>query len=125
MEDKGKDVKASTGQFEEALKGGVTEKYLLRLYVNGETPKMKRAVENIEKICKEHLHGRYELEIIDAAKNPERLDEEQIVALPALIKKLPPPLRRLVGDLSDREAVLWGLAPVPRDAAAIQEIDES
>jgi circadian clock protein KaiB len=112
-----KDVKASTEQFENALGGAGKERYVLRLFVQGETPKSLRAIENLERICREHLDGRYEIEIIDAEKNPDKLDEEQIVALPALIKKLPAPLRQYVGDLSDVESVLVGLTLLPRDAA--------
>jgi circadian clock protein KaiB len=110
-----KDVKASTEKYEEALKNAGSKKYVLRLFVHGETPRSRRAIENLEKICKEHLHGRYQLEIVDAAVNPEKLDEEQIVALPALIKELPPPLRQFVGDLSDTGSVLLGLELLPRD----------
>ncbi|MEO0326426.1 MAG: circadian clock KaiB family protein, partial [Myxococcota bacterium] len=68
-----------------------------------------RAIRNLERICLEDLHGNYVLEVIDVLENPERADEEKILATPTLIKSLPPPLRKLIGDMSDRERVLAGL----------------
>lgn len=83
--------------------------YVLRLYVTGLTPKSQRAIKNIKKICDEHLSGRYELEVIDVYKHPALAKGEQIIAAPTLIKKLPLPLRKFVGDLSNTERVLFGL----------------
>lgn len=84
-------------------------RYLLRLYVTGITPRSTRAIANIKSICEEHLKGNYDLEVVDLYRQPVLAAGDQIVAVPTLIKKLPPPLRRLIGDLSDREKVLIGL----------------
>jgi circadian clock protein KaiB len=83
--------------------------YVLRLYINDATPKSKTAVENIKRVCKDHLDGRYDLEVIDIHKHAKLARDEQIVAVPTLIKKLPAPLQRLVGDMSDVKKVLFGL----------------
>jgi len=83
--------------------------YILRLYLTGTTPASVRALHNIKQICDEHLPGRYELEVIDIYQRPTLLEGEQIIAAPTLIKKLPLPLRRLVGDMSATEKVLLGL----------------
>jgi circadian clock protein KaiB len=85
------------------------ERYVLRLYVTGMTPRSTRAVENVRKICEEHLAGRYELEVVDIYQQPGLARGEQIIAAPTLIKKLPLPLRRIIGDLSSTERVLVGL----------------
>ena len=85
------------------------EKYLLRLYVSGMTPRSTAAITRIKAICEESLEGRYDLEVIDIYQQPELARGEQIIATPTLIKKLPVPLRRLVGDLSDKDRVLVGL----------------
>ena len=85
------------------------EKYMLRLYITGMTPNSKRAVENIKNICEQHLQGRYELEVIDVFQQPTLAEREQIIAIPTLIKQLPHPLRRLIGDMSNTEKVLLGL----------------
>jgi circadian clock protein KaiB len=83
--------------------------YELRLYVISTTPQSMRAVANLRRICDEHLPGRYALEVIDLAKHPALAEAEQIVAAPTLVKKLPLPLRRLIGDLSQTDRVLLGL----------------
>jgi circadian clock protein KaiB len=85
------------------------ERYVLRLYVTGMTPRSTRAVENVRTICEEHLHGRYDLEVVDIYQQPTLAKGEQIIAAPTLVKKLPLPLRRVIGDLSSRERVLVGL----------------
>lgn len=85
------------------------EKYLLRLFVTGITPQSSRAIANIKKICEEHLKGRYELEVVDLYQQPQLAKEEQILAAPTLIKKLPLPLRRIIGDLSNSERLIVGL----------------
>lgn len=85
------------------------EKYRLKLYVSGSTPKSIKAIQNIRKICNEHLAGRYDLEVIDIYQQPALVAGEQIIAVPTLIKELPGPLRKLIGDLSNTERVLFGL----------------
>ena len=84
-------------------------KYVLRLYINGSTLKSTLAVKNIKQLCEQHLDGRYDLEIIDIRHQANLARDEQIVAVPTLIKQLPHPLRRLIGDLSDQNKVLFGL----------------
>jgi circadian clock protein KaiB len=84
-------------------------KYLLRLYVSRSTIKSKIAVENIQRVCEEHLKGRYDLQVIDIHDQAHLARDEQIVAVPTLIKRLPLPLQRLVGDMSDLDRVLLGL----------------
>ncbi|HEY3421146.1 MAG TPA: circadian clock KaiB family protein [Methanomassiliicoccales archaeon] len=83
--------------------------YVLRLYITGSTPRSREAIKNIKKICEEELKGRYDLEVIDVYQQPELAKEGQILAAPTLIRKLPLPLRKLVGDMSDREKVIIGL----------------
>lgn len=85
------------------------EEYLLRLYVTGTTIHSLRAIANIKKICEEHLKGRYNLEVIDLYQQPNLARGEQIIAAPTLIKRLPMPLRRVIGDMSNTERVLVGL----------------
>lgn len=84
-------------------------KYVLRLYITGMTPNSRRAVENIKNICEKYLEGRYELVVIDIFQEPKLAEGEQIIAAPTLIKQLPHPLRRLIGDMSNTEKVLLGL----------------
>jgi circadian clock protein KaiB len=83
--------------------------YILKLFVTGQTPRTRRAIANLQRICDEDLNGRYELQIIDVLEHPEQAETEKILATPTLIKQLPPPLRRVIGDLSDKEKVLLGL----------------
>lgn len=90
------------------------QRYVLRLYVTGMTPNSVRAIENMKAICGEYLPGRYDLEIIDVYKQPSVAKGEQIVAAPTLVKRLPLPLRRLVGDLSQKDRVLLGLDLIPK-----------
>jgi circadian clock protein KaiB len=84
-------------------------RYVLRLYITGMTPRAQEAIRNIKKICEQELKGRYELEVIDIYQQPELAKKEQIIAAPTLIRKLPLPLRRLVGDMSNKEKVIVGL----------------
>ena len=91
--------------------------YLLKLFVTGKTPRAELAIENIKRICEEELRGQYKLEIIDVLENPDAAETEKILATPTLIKELPPPLRRVIGDLTDKEKVLFGLAVVPGSPA--------
>jgi circadian clock protein KaiB len=86
----------------------------LTLYVTGTSPRAKIAISNLQHICEQELKGQYELEIVDVLENPQRAEDEKILATPTLIKELPPPLRRVIGDLSDKEKVLLGLAVQPQ-----------
>jgi circadian clock protein KaiB len=89
------------------------ERWELRLYVAGQTPKSLRAFTNLKKICETELRGKYRIEVIDVLAHPERARADQIVAIPTLIRKLPPPIKRLIGDLSNKERTLVGLELVP------------
>ena len=92
-----------------------TSQYVLRLYVTGKTPNSLRAIASLKEVCEQYLHGRYHLQVIDIYQQPALAEGDQIVATPTLIKKLPAPLRRLIGDMSNRERVLVGLdlSPLP------------
>jgi circadian clock protein KaiB len=90
----------------------------LRLYVAGQTPKSLQAFANLKKICDEHLAGRYKIEVIDLVKNPQLAKGDQIFALPTLVRKLPEPVRKIIGDLSNTERVLVGLELRARAAGA-------
>jgi circadian clock protein KaiB len=83
--------------------------YVLRLYVAGQTPKSLQAFENLDRICKEHLAGRYRIEVVDLTQNPALARGDQILALPAVVRQLPPPVKKIIGDFSDAERVLVGL----------------
>ena len=106
--------KKSTEEFEKLLQEKSKETYVLRLYISGLTPRSQTAIKNIKKICEEHLNGRYDLEVIDVYQKPVLAKGEQIIAAPTLIKKLPLPLRRFIGDLSDSEKILLGLDLRPK-----------
>lgn len=108
------EIKETTEEFDLSLQEDGNEKYVLRLYVTGITPRSTRAIQNVKKICEENLKGRYELEVIDIYQQPVLARDEQIIAAPTLIKKLPLPLRRLIGDMSDKERVLVGLDLRPK-----------
>jgi circadian clock protein KaiB len=88
----------------------------LRLYVAGPTPKSIAAFRNLEQLCEEHLAGRYRIEVIDLMKNPQLARGDQILAVPTLVRKLPVPIRKIIGNLSDTERVLVGLDLRPREA---------
>lgn len=90
------------------------EKWHLRLYVAGQTERCRKAAANLERICEEHLAGRYTIEIVDLLERPLLAKGEQIVAIPTLVRQLPPPVRKIIGDLSDEERVLIGLDLRPR-----------
>jgi circadian clock protein KaiB len=96
-----------------AVPEGTPGKYILRLYITGMTKRSARAIDNLRTFCEKHLAGHYELQVIDVYQQPELARTEQIVAVPTLIKKLPLPLRRLIGDMSDEERVLVGLDILP------------
>ncbi len=89
--------------------------YVLRLYVAGQTPRCVRAFANLKKICEEHLAGTYRIEVIDLLENPMLARGDQILAIPTLVRKLPEPVRKIIGDLSNTERVLVGLDLQPRD----------
>ena len=86
-----------------------SEKWELRLYTAGQTPKSLTAFANLKRLCEEHLKGRYSIEVIDLTRNPQLAAGDQIVAIPTLVRKLPEPLRKIVGDLRDTERALVGL----------------
>ncbi len=106
--------KQSKASFQKGLSKQRTEKYILCLYVAGTTPRSLLAITNIKKICEEHLRGRYDLEVIDIYQQPALARGEQIVAAPTLIKKLPIPLRKFIGDMADEEKILVGLDLRPK-----------
>jgi circadian clock protein KaiB len=97
-----------------ATSGASPPTYLLRLYVTGTTAKSMRAIENVRWLCEEHLAGDYALEVVDVYQQPELAAREQLFAAPTLVKRLPLPLRRLVGDMSNHARVLAGLGLVVR-----------
>ncbi len=86
----------------------------LRLYVAGQTPKSLAAFANLKKICEEHLQGKYHIEVIDLLKNPQLAQGDQILAIPTLVRKLPPPIKKIIGDLSITRRVLVGLDVLPK-----------
>lgn len=94
-------------------RGGCLSKYMLKLFVSGTSPRTERAIGNLRRICEQDLRGQYELEIIDVLEHPQRAEDERILATPTLIKRLPLPLRRVIGDLSDKDKVLFGLEVGP------------
>lgn len=94
---------------EEKRRRTTKDMWVLRLYVAGQTPKALTAFANLKRICEDQLDGKYSIEVIDLLKNPHLANEFQIVALPTLIRKLPVPVRKIIGDLSDTERVLIGL----------------
>ena len=108
--------KTSAEEFEKAVVRRDRAKYVLRLYVTGMTPKSTQAIVNVQKLCEKHLAGRYELKVIDIYQQPKLAKGEQIIATPTLIKKLPLPLRRLIGDMSDMERVLIGIDLKPKNS---------
>lgn len=104
-------TKRTTAQaeLEKAAAEKLTERYVLRLYVAGMTPRSTKAIQNIRQICEEHLEGRYDLQVIDIYQDPVLAEGEQIIAAPTLVKKLPLPLRRFIGDMSNTERILVGM----------------
>ncbi|MEP7009569.1 MAG: circadian clock KaiB family protein [Acidobacteriota bacterium] len=95
-------------------RAGAEEIWELRLYVAGQTPKSVTAFKNLKLLCEEHLAGRYRIEVVDLLVNPRLAREDQILAIPTLVRKLPDPIRRIIGDLSDTERTLVGLQLRPR-----------
>jgi circadian clock protein KaiB len=107
-----------TAAFERALKDPGQGHYLLRLYVTGATPKSLQAIQHIKRICEDHLKGRYSLEVVDVYQQPVLAKGEQIIAAPTLIKRLPLPLRRFIGDMANTDKILLGLDLKPAKAAS-------
>lgn len=107
---KSKDLK----DLEAALQERDESRYTLRLFISGLTSKSQRALDNLKAICEEYLKDRYELEVIDIFQQPELARAEQIIAAPTLIKELPPPLRKFIGDMSETEKILVGLDVKPK-----------
>jgi circadian clock protein KaiB len=105
----GKPRPGLAGDMEQPASHSRQATYVLRLYVSGSTLKSKRAIENMKRVCEQHLKGRYDLEVIDIYQQANLARDEQIVAVPTLIKRLPPPLQRFVGDMSNLRNVLFGL----------------
>jgi len=97
---------------------GDPEQWNLRLYVAGQTPKSVAAFSNLKKLCEEHLPGRYSIEVVDLVEQPQLAAGDQIVAIPTLVRKLPEPLRKIVGDLSNTERTLVGLQLRPMEPAS-------
>ncbi len=95
--------------YERLLEEQKTARYVLRLYVSGTTPRSLQAIEAVRAVCEENLAGRYEIEVIDLYKKPEAARERQIIAAPTLVRELPLPIRKLIGDLTDVKRVLKGL----------------
>ena len=93
---------------------GAPEFWDLKLYVAGQTPKSVAALTNLKRMCEEHLAGRYRLEVVDLAENPQLARSDQILAIPTLVRRLPSPIRKIIGDLSNSERVLVGLDLQPR-----------
>ena len=89
--------------------------FLLRLYVAGQTPKSMAAFANLTQICTDHLPGRYQIQVVDLLGNPQLARGDQILAIPTLVRRLPEPVRKIIGDLSDTERVLVGLDLLPRE----------
>ena len=106
--------RSSTAAFEDAALRSQSQPYVLRLYIAGTTQASSRSVETLRAICEEHLKGRYELQVVDVFQQPVLAKDEQIIAVPTLIKKLPAPIRRIVGDLSNEHRVLVGLDLKPK-----------
>jgi len=99
----------SPGKGKQAKTGSTEETWNLRLYVAGQTPKSITALANLKKICEEHLAGKYNIEVIDLLQKPQLAKGDQIIAVPTLVRKLPEPLKKIIGDLANTERVLVGL----------------
>ena len=108
-----KEVNSNRKSIEKNLVATEKDKWILRLYVAGKTPKALTAFTNLKKICEEQLNGKYSIEVIDLLINPQLGVEDQILALPTLVRKLPVPVRKIIGDLSNTERVLVGLDLLP------------
>ncbi len=105
---------AKTTRRPSRMESAPTETWNLRLYVAGQTPRAIAALDNLKRICEEHLAGKYTIEVIDLLQNPQLARGDQILAVPTLVRKLPEPVRKIIGDLSNEERVLVGLDLRPR-----------
>jgi len=101
---------------EELGKGSVD--WLLKLYIAGQTPRSLAAIANLKRICETHLKGKYEIEVVDLLLNPMLAKRDQIVAVPSLVRQLPPPVKKIIGDLANEDRVLLGLEIIPISTAA-------
>lgn len=110
----GDDRSKASGQEKSKNRPAPEDQYELRLYVAGQTPRSMEAFSNLKKICEEHLKGRYSIEVIDLFVNPRLAKGDQILAIPTLVRKLPEPVRKMIGTLADTERVLVGLDLRPR-----------
>jgi circadian clock protein KaiB len=97
------------------MKNGKSRTWRLRLYVAGQTPKSITALANLKRLCDSHLAGRYSIEVVDLLEKPQLARRDDIVVIPTLVRQLPPPIRKIIGDLSNEERVLVGLDVLPRD----------
>lgn len=104
----------TTAEFERALEAFGTEQFVLRLYIAGNSTRSQAAIENVKRICDEYLRDRCELDIVDIYREPTEIPEDLVLAAPTLIRRLPLPLRRVIGDLSEKEKVLVGLDLIPK-----------
>jgi circadian clock protein KaiB len=107
--------KSDTEILEAAARAAQQQKYVLRLYVAGMTPRSQEAIRTVTAICEQHLAGRYDLEVVDLYQQPTLAKGEQIIAVPTLIKKLPQPLRRFIGNMADKDKILVGLDLRPKE----------
>lgn len=103
------DTETNAACIDEVEEPSENQRWELRLYVAGQTPKSLAAFANLKKICEEHLAGKYRIEVIDLLENPTLARGDQILAIPTLVRKLPPPVKKIIGDLSNTERVLVGL----------------
>ncbi len=111
-----KQTSFATAALEKAAREAKDQRYILRLYVAGITPRSEQAIRTVTAICEEHLEGRYELEVIDIYQQPTLAKGEQIIAAPTLVKKLPLPLRKFIGSMADKDRILVGLDLVPKES---------
>ncbi len=100
------------------MKNGARRTWRLRLYVAGQTPKSISALANLTRLCEDHLAGRYRIEIVDLVKQPQLARRDEIVVIPTLVRQLPPPIRKIIGDLSNQQKVLVGLDVLPGESEA-------
>ncbi len=114
--DKRSDSDSIMGKLEAAAREKGNQRYVLRLYVAGITPRSQEAIRTVTAICNEHLAGHYDLQVIDIYQQPVLAKGEQIIAVPTLIKKLPEPLRKIIGSMADKDKLLVGLDLVQKDA---------
>ena len=100
------------------MKNGARRTWRLRLYVAGQTPKSIAALANLKRLCADHLAGRYRIEIVDLVKRPQLARRDEIIVIPTLVRQLPPPIRKIIGDLSNEQKVLVGLDVMPGEPRA-------